>query len=293
MIDLFSEQITKPYYVTDDISLYSLIKWPLSYLMGYMLITMMMMLFLNLTQKQKNLSQKQENLSQKQENLSQKQENLSQKQENLSQSWVEALEQCSKTDDFVLIGISGRKFHGKTTIGDYLEKKYGFIQLAFGDKVKKVCQIAFEFDDAQLYGNEKDKETVDQYWGHSPRELFQKVGTELFRNRLSELCENITDDIWIRAIDIKLQKLRASGYNKFVISDVRFPNEHMYIKKKAGDTWKVINPKKLIDNNHANSKPEHPSEALVDTLVCDVNLINDSSLDNLYQLIDDEMIKIK
>ena len=47
------------------------------------------------------------------------------------------------------------------------------------------------------------KEKIDEYWKHIPREIFQKVGTELFINTLPHLCDNINDDIWIKSIEKK------------------------------------------------------------------------------------------
>ena len=34
-----------------------------------------------------------------------------------------------------IIGISGRKYHGKDTIGDYLVNKYGYKKIAFADPI--------------------------------------------------------------------------------------------------------------------------------------------------------------
>ena len=52
---------------------------------------------------------------------------------------------------------------------------------------------------------DKEKEMIDEYWEHSPREILQKVGTELFRVKLSEVCEHIDDDIWIRSVEKKMK----------------------------------------------------------------------------------------
>src|ERR1700733_9341253 len=99
-------------------------------------------------------------------------------------------------NNIILIGITGRKRSGKDTIGDYLVNNYGFIRVAFADTLKKALKEIFEFSDEQLYGDEK--ETVDDYWGHSPRDLLQKIGTEMFREYLPKLCKNMSDDIWIK-----------------------------------------------------------------------------------------------
>src|SRR6185503_18980748 len=99
--------------------------------------------------------------------------------------------------------------------------------------LKEACKLIFGLSDEQVYGDEL-KEVIDEYWGHSPREILQKVGTELFRERLPELCKNISDDIWIRSVDRQIMNLRKKGLTKFVITDVRFPNELEFIKQKNG-----------------------------------------------------------
>lgn len=152
------------------------------------------------------------------------------------------------SDEFILIGVTGRKKSGKDTIGKYLIDNHGFVRVAFADSLKKACKHIFGFTDEQLY-DDTLKEVVDEYWQHSPREILQKVGTELFRIELPRLCKNISSDIWIRSVDRKIKKLRSEGHTRFVITDVRFDNEleyitklQDYIKKKHGYTWKVSRP---------------------------------------------------
>jgi hypothetical protein len=182
-------------------------------------------------------------------------------------------------DEFILIGITGRKKSGKDTIGHYLIDNHGFVRVAYADSLKKACKHIFGFTDEQLYDDEL-KEVVDEYWNHSPREILQKVGTELFRNELSRLCEHISNDIWIRSVDRKIKKLRAMGYTRIVITDVRFQNELDYIEKMKGYSWKVSRPSLLA--NVDPTLPVHASEALIDDFICDTCYINEGTIDQLY-----------
>jgi|SRR5579872_5425097 len=180
-----------------------------------------------------------------------------------------------------LIGITGRKRSGKDTIGEYLVKKCGFKRIAFADALKEACKIIFGFDNEQVYGDLK--ENVDDYWGHSPREILQIVGSELFRDRLPELCHNIHNDIWIKSVERQIRNLYNQGYNKFVITDARFDNEIDFIKKFNGFTWKVIRPCLMSIDNHSNT---HQSEISIDNFICDYDFINDSTIANLYDKVD-------
>jgi len=170
----------------------------------------------------------------------------------------------------MLIGLVGRKFSGKDTLGLYLIKKYSFTRLAFADSLKNACKIIFGFSDSQINGDLK--ETIDPFWGHTPREILQKVGTDLFRNKLSDLCKNISSDIWIKNIERQLESIDTTN---IVITDVRFPNEVDFIKKHGGITIKITRPN-LIHNF------EHSSENQIDEMVCDYEIINDSTILNLY-----------
>lgn len=182
-------------------------------------------------------------------------------------------------DDLLLIGVTGRKKSGKDTIGKYLINEHGFVRVAFADSLKKACKEIFGLTNKQLY-DDQIKEIVDRYWKHSPREILQNVGTELFRIELPKLCKFIDDDIWIRSVDRKIRKLRKRGYTKIVVTDVRFDNELDYIKKMKGYTWKVSRPSLLKDVDP--NIPVHASEALIDGFVCDTHYENERTINELY-----------
>ena len=56
----------------------------------------------------------------------------------------------------MIIGLSGKKRSGKDTVAEYLCAHYGFINYGFGDPIKEIARIMFQFTDEQLYGNQKD-----------------------------------------------------------------------------------------------------------------------------------------
>lgn len=200
----------------------------------------------------------------------------------------------ANSDEFILIGITGRKKSGKDTIGKFLINEYGFVRVAFADALKEACKIVFGFTDEQVY-DDRLKEIVDEYWNHSPREILQKVGTELFRDGLPKLCEHISNDIWIRSVDRKIKNLRKEGHTRIVITDVRFPNELDYIQKLntsnsngfIGESWKVSRPSLLKDIDP--NLPVHASEALIDDFECDTKFVNDGTIDELCAAVNTEM----
>lgn len=170
-----------------------------------------------------------------------------------------------------MIGICGRKGHGKTTAASILSEDHDLRPVAFSDAVKRVVRDVFpHLTDAQLSGGEK--EVVDSKIGAPPRWVMQRVGTEAGRGgdlsaltsvgvseeRLREAfdCCGVVlgETMWIDALFRDL-----SDYANFVVHDVRFPNEAEAIRKHGGVIFKVVRPDLC-------STDEHPSETSVDRI---------------------------
>ena len=188
--------------------------------------------------------------------------------------------------EIMIIGITGRKRSGKDTVGKYLVANHGFVRVAYADALKEACKIIFGFSDEQVYGDDL-KEVEDEYWKHSPREVLQKVGTELFRQRLPEICANISNDIWIRSVDRQIQNLHKQGHKRFVVTDVRFPNELDFITKYKGVSWKIQRPSIVV-----NTSDVHASEYMIDELKCDTDIVNNKSHNDLYNDVEVELNKV-
>jgi pantothenate kinase len=77
----------------------------------------------------------------------------------------------------IVIGICGKAGVGKDTLGDYIQKKHGdrVIKISFAEPIKQIGMI-FGFHANQLY-DQTLKEVKDDFWGISPREFMQFVGT--------------------------------------------------------------------------------------------------------------------
>ena len=182
----------------------------------------------------------------------------------------------------ILIGITGKKGHGKDTIAEHLVKKHNYIQLSFAQPLKEVCKTLFSFTDEQLYGDHK--EIKDKYWGISPREAFQYIGTDLFRNNIKNLLPHVENDFWIICLQSKLDFLKNNCDDiKIVISDVRFVNEANFIKKNDGLLIKVI---RNFDNNKTNYN-DHISETTISDINADIDIHNNNTINNLYNDIDE------
>lgn len=176
-----------------------------------------------------------------------------------------------------IIGITGLKFAGKDTCGNYFVEHYGYKRLAFADSLKSSMREIFGFNDEQLYGNQK--ETVDEYWGVTPRTVLQYVGTDLFREQLGKIMPKVGKNIWLKVVEKKiLDQLAENPTVRFVITDVRFPNECQMVKDLGGT---VIRVKRDAANNTTDT---HSSEIEIANLNVNVELPNNGTKDELFKL---------
>lgn len=178
----------------------------------------------------------------------------------------------------MLFGILGRKGAGKDTIADHMIKKHNFRKMAFAQPLKDACRVLFNFNEEQLYGNLK--ESIDPNWGTSPRTVLQWLGTDVIRNNIKEIIPEINDNFWVNLMSIKYKQLvLENDCVNVVVSDVRFKNEIDEIHKLGGVIIKIVRPT-------INNVDTHESEKNIDILCGDYEIINDGTLEELYNKTD-------
>jgi hypothetical protein len=183
-----------------------------------------------------------------------------------------------------IIGVCGRKRHGKDTVGQFLIdlNPHETFRTAFADTLKETAQSLYGLTYEQMYGSEEVKEAVLPRWGLSPRQILQRLGTDVARS--------IHPDTWIRAtldnivqVDRPFKRLHDGKFSTYsaecrpslwIITDVRFPNEADAIRAAGGFVVKVIRP-------GISSVDEHPSETQVDHVAADYTIMNEGTLDEL------------
>jgi len=184
----------------------------------------------------------------------------------------------------MIFGILGKKGHGKDTVSDYLVENYGFEKEALATPLKNACREIFNFTDEQLYTNLKEE--VDPYWGIKPRIILQWLGTDVLRKEINKIIPGIDDNIWINSLILKYKNKQKDNPNlDMVVSDCRFPNEIRELHKLGCIIIKINRPS-LVNND------EHESEKNIDLIKdYDYEIINDGTLDELYDKIDKIMNK--
>lgn len=139
----------------------------------------------------------------------------------------------------MLIGLSGKKQSGKSTVANYLVKVFDFHEVSWAYPLKEIIgRGLFGLDDEILYGDSLKREEIIPEWGMSGRQILQRVGTDLFR-------EHFDENFWVK-VGMKRVMVELSMNHHVVVSDCRFPNELDAIKQFGGIACKVIKmPKKL------------------------------------------------
>jgi dephospho-CoA kinase len=185
----------------------------------------------------------------------------------------------------MLIGIVGKIGSGKTTLAEYIKTNYNFDEYILSSPIKKIGEI-FGFDKANLYGTQEQKLEIHPYWKVSARTFLQKIGTDLFRDRLKEVLPEMchSNSVWI---DMFRKKYLENKKTNMIVSDVRFVDEAEAIKELGGI---LIRIERTYSGKESSEQVHHKSEEEMDKIKVDFNIINDGSKSELYSKIDRIMI---
>ena len=178
--------------------------------------------------------------------------------------------------DKKLIGIIGLKNSGKDTVGDYLVSEFGFTKYAFAHPVKQVCKTIFSLSDEQLEDRVL-KEKIDPRWGISPREMFQRVGTDFGQFAIFKIFPELKQKLKYRELWVKIfeQWLKDNSDLNVVITDVRFKHEAAKIKDLGGQIIKINRDTGMTDSHISEVELNEISQELIDF-----------EIDNNYKLVD-------
>lgn len=161
-----------------------------------------------------------------------------------------------------VIGIAGLARTGKDTVTNFILSQIGGYRYSFADPMRDMLK-AIGVDLSDPYWQDR-KEVPIPALGASPRRLMQTLGTEWGR-------ELINPNLWLI---LAKQRLLSFGPG-MIISDVRFENEASWIRDIGGLVIHVIRPS-------ATKIDEHVSEAGVVVNDLDLVILNDGTLEQLY-----------
>ena len=169
--------------------------------------------------------------------------------------------------DWKLVGLTGKKYAGKSTFANHMEELAFFTPLSFASPIKKGAKAMFNYTNQQM-NDPTLKEKVDPELGFSPRQAMQALGTEGVRNALGL-------DVWVRLAQREATKFLDMNYprNRVVFDDVRFDNEAQWIRKLGGLIIHIINP----DEPKSYAADPHQSENGINHHMDDMVVTNSKS----------------
>lgn len=161
------------------------------------------------------------------------------------------------------IGIVGYTRSGKDTVGElmfeYLIKHGKTRKLALGDSLSQRFYEAFP--EAKT-----DKK---------PREWFETFG---------ELGRQIDKNLWINSLSLEIRTWSGFGYENFIVTDIRQPNEAKWARENGFTLVSVLCPPKIRQKrskDDTNWQPVNHSERFLHEIETYYGIVNDSDLKDL------------
>lgn len=162
--------------------------------------------------------------------------------------------------------ICGKARHGKDTFSGFLKETY-----EANEKKAIITHLSkyIKYYAMEMTGWDLSDET-------KPRELLQKLGTDVIRQKLGKeklFIERMLDDI----------DIFSCFYDAIIISDVRFELEVNMIKEKFKDTKIIHITRPDFDNGLTEEQKKHPTETNLDGFNGYTDEVINTTLDNLKE----------
>jgi len=185
-----------------------------------------------------------------------------------------------------IIGITGRAWSGKDSVATALQAaRPGIGRAAFADALKAEAAAAFGVD-VRLFSDRDAKEQPTpslaaarcsdpgfaKYLGSLA--WFNELRPRVIMQQWGDWRRAADPDYWVKMLAITVDAARDLGFQAFVVTDVRYPNELHWLREAGGTLWRVQRP---------GLKPlsGHSSEWALQDSAADLTLVNDGDLDAL------------
>jgi hypothetical protein len=170
----------------------------------------------------------------------------------------------------MLIGLSGKKRHGKDSFYNYLKELLPDMQVlrvSFADALKnEVYECVLK-----PHGLERDLLDKDETKAGF-RTLLQWWGTDFKRKMFK-------DSYWLDLCKEYIQTLQVAFPNAIIcVTDVRFPNEAAMISELDGINVRLVRP-------DFGEEDTHPSETALDDYKFDMVLQNSGSMEDYKRVV--------
>ncbi len=183
----------------------------------------------------------------------------------------------------IILGLSGEAGAGKDAVGLILCQQHGFTRVAIGDSIRDSL-IQISPTELFLYWVAPNPvyATIAVLMTRNPSQaralLYEKPTPPEIRDVLQwvgEFWRSSDPDFWVHKLMERIRELRCNGYRKFVVTDVRHPNE----RSGLSHMWEIHRP----DNPHrlTGDAAQHISENAWRSMHADAIIANYGRLEDL------------
>ena len=119
--------------------------------------------------------------------------------------------------------------------------------ISFADPIRSMLQ-ALGVSLSNLHDQLLKEKSIEGI-GKSARELMQKLGTDWGRNMIAE-------DIWLWAMQRRIERAKQEGARLVVIDDCRFDNEALWVNQQKGKVVRLARDGfEYGSDNHESEQP--------------------------------------
>lgn len=152
----------------------------------------------------------------------------------------------------ILLGVTGKKRAGKSTVAEYLQHRHAFGEYHFAKPIKEGLMVMFGLTHDQVYKG--DRNELIPGLGKSVRDLMTSLANDWGHDM-------VCPDVWVAPAKLEVMG-HAAIHKPLVISDVRRDNEAEMIVGQQGKILRITSD--LTDH----IEPDHEIETGInDTLV--------------------------
>lgn len=220
----------------------------------------------------------------------------------------------------MIIGIHGIKRSGKDTVAQHIMQNHpGLVQVAFADAIKEALSASFHtygideltglniiLDDF-YEGGRYDRDNFDLGISNASAHLWLRSALKVLRTTYPDIELRIPDDIkfesrkvwtirilmqvlgtdivtkyhpdyWVKITVCDIETIIKNGHPGVIVSDVRFDNEAQALRN--------INAKMIFLQRETGNTDNHLSEQGLTPTDSDVLIINNGTLEDLYNKVD-------
>lgn len=173
-----------------------------------------------------------------------------------------------------LIGLTGKKGSGKSTVAEFLESSSDYLSLAFASTLKEYAYETDPWITAPSGSQTRLATLVDAFGWDAVKWEYPEARKYL--QGLGSAVREFDPDFWIRPV-MDVVELERGGYPSLpvVIQDVRYRNEAEAIHDVDGIVVRVV--------GRGEGGDSHASEMEQDRIVVDFTIHNDGDKHHLRQ----------